>query len=72
MELKKIDRIFADTAYIRTGGGEAEKKCAAYLQSLCAEMGLNAQIEPFEVDMATILEATLTVDGCEIPCKGYL
>ena len=72
MELKKIDRIFADTAYIRTGGGEAEKKCAAYLQSLCAEMGLNAQIEPFEVDMATIQEATLTVDGCEIPCKGYL
>ena len=72
MELKKIDRIFADTAYIRTGGGEAEKKCAAYLQSLCAEMGLNAQIEPFEVDMATIHEATLTVDGCEIPCKGYL
>ena len=72
MELKKIDQIFADTAYIRTGGGEAEKKCAAYLQSLCAEMGLNAQIEPFEVDMATIQEATLTVDGCEIPCKGYL
>lgn len=72
MELKKIDQILADTAYIRTGGGEAEKKCAAYLQSLCAEMGLNAQIEPFEVDMATIQEATLTVDGCEIPCKGYL
>ena len=72
MELKKIDQIFADTAYIRTGGGEAEKKCAAYLQGLCADMGLNAQIEPFEVDMATIQEATLTVDGCEIPCKGYL
>ena len=72
MELKKIDQIFEDTAYIRTGGSDAEKQCAEYLKAQCAELGLEAALEPFEVDMATIKEAKLIVDGAEIPCKGYL
>ena len=181
MDLKKIDRIFEETAYIRTGGSDAEKQCAEYLIAQCAELGLKAELyylnstgkyalsqckgkivmidgylgywmyqdllengavgfitydgnanyvdedidqrelrsyvskgvkipgvninaknaiklvkneaktahiilkqdeykgtshnvvlEPFEVDMATIKEAKLIVDGAEIPCKGYL
>ena len=72
MDLKKIDRIFEETAYIRTGGSDAEKQCAEYLIAQCAELGLKAELEPFEVDMATIHEAKLIVDGEEIPCKGYL
>ena len=72
MDLNKINQIFADTAYIRTGGSDAEKKCAEYLQGLCGELGLQAELEPFEVDMATIHDAKLIVDGEEIPCKGYL
>ena len=72
MDLKKIDRIFEETAYIRTGGSDAENQCAEYLIAQCAELGLKAELEPFEVDMATIHEAKLIVDGEEIPCKGYL
>ncbi|MBQ1962988.1 MAG: DUF4910 domain-containing protein, partial [Clostridia bacterium] len=67
-----IERIFAETAYVRMGGSKEELRTAEYLQSVCAELGLSAHMEDFEVDMATIHEATLTVDGTEIPCRGYL
>ncbi|MBQ1229816.1 MAG: M28 family peptidase, partial [Clostridia bacterium] len=67
-----IERIFAETAYVRMGGSKEELRTAEYLQSVCAELGLSAHMEAFEVDMATIHEATLTVDGTEIPCRGYL
>ena len=71
MDAKQIMQIFADTAFVRMGGSEEELTTARYIQSKCAEMGLDATIEGFEVDMATITEATLTVDGITIPCKGY-
>ena len=72
MEIKQIMDIFQDTAYARTGGSPEELKCAKYLIGKCAEMGLHADLEPFEVDMAIIETAQLVVDGDEIPCKGYL
>ena len=72
MELQKIEQIFADTAYVRTGGSAEELKCARYLQEQCAEMGLTALLDPFEVEMAQKLKAELVVDGKKIPCKGYL
>ena len=65
-------KIFEDTAYVRMGGTEAELKAAKYLQAKCAELGLEAQIQEFDVDMATIQQAELLVDGVQIPCKGYL
>ena len=71
MNIKKINQFFADTAYIRTGGSAEELKCAEYIKAQCAELGLEAHLEAFEVDMATIKEAKLIVDGEEIPCKGY-
>ena len=72
MKSELIERIFADTAYVRMGGSAEELRTAKYLQSVCAELGLSASLETFEVEMATIREATLTVDGQEIPCRGYL
>ncbi len=72
MTEKKIRKLFADTAYVRTGGSEEELNCAGYLVQQCADLGLEARIEEFEVDMATMQEAVLTVDGKEITCKGYL
>lgn len=72
MTTAEMNKIFQDTAYIRTGGSEAELKCAKYIQEKCAEFGAEAKIESFPVDMAEIQEAVLTVDGKEIPCKGYL
>lgn len=71
MDAKKIMKIFEDTAYVRMGGTAEELKCAEYLKQCCAEMGLEATIEPFEVDMATIHEAVFYADGEAIPCKGY-
>lgn len=66
-----IMKIFQDTAYVRMGGTAEELRCAQYLQSLCTEMGKEATIEEFDVQMAEIQEATLVVDGKQIPCKGY-
>jgi len=71
MDATRIMKIFQDTAYVRMGGTEKELQCANYLQQCCAEMGLDAKIEPFSVDMATIREAVFLADGEVIPCKGY-
>ena len=71
MDPKKIMQIFADTAYVRMGGSDAELKSAEYLKQCCAEMGLEATIEAFPVDMAKMEQAVLLADGVEIPCKGY-
>ena len=72
MDARQIMKIFEDTAYVRMGGSPEELKTAEYLQSCLAQMGLNAQIEGFDVDMANIQEACFLADGVEVPCKGYL
>ena len=72
MEPKKIMQIFQDTAYVRMGGSEEELKAAQYIQNKVAELGLNAEIQSFDVPMSDIQEAQLLVDGISIPCKGYL
>ncbi len=72
MTEQQIMKILTDTAYVRTGGSKEELACAEYLKSCCAEMGLTAALEPFEVPMAEIQEATLLADGETITCKGYL
>lgn len=72
MDATQIMKIFEETAYVRMGGSEEELRCAQYIQEKCGELGLNARLESFEVDMATMQSASLTVDGKEIACKGYL
>ncbi len=72
MDAKNIARLFEQTAYIRTGGSAEELKCAEFLGAECEKFGAHAKIEPFDVEMATMHTACLTVDGEEIPCKGYL
>ena len=72
MNAKQIMKIFEDTAYVRMGGSAEELKTAQYLAGLMEEMGLKADIVPFEVPMATLQEAVLTVDGETVTCKGYL
>jgi len=71
MEPKKIMRIFEDTAYVRMGGSPEELRCAEYLKQCCADMGMEATIEAFPVEMATMEEAVFQADGVEVPCKGY-
>ena len=72
MKLCDIERIFNETAYVRMGGSQEELKCAQYLADECKKLGLDANIIPFEVEMATIKQAHLYVDGKEVTCKGYL
>ena len=72
MKSELIERIFAETAYVRMGGSEKELQTAQYIQKICSELGLDSRLEAFEVDMADMHEATLTVDGVDIPCRGYL
>jgi len=71
MDLQTIERIINETAYVRTGGTLEELKCAQYLQGECRKLGFEASLEAFPVAMATMKAAKLTVDGKEIPCKGY-
>ena len=71
MDIQKIDQILQETAYVRTGGTPEELRCALYLQQQCKELGYDAKLEAFPVAMATMQSAKLTVDGKEIPCKGY-
>ena len=72
MTKEQLQKIFEETAYIRTGGSKEEKQCAEYLKAQCEALNIPATIEEFEVDMADIKKAILTVDGVEIPCTGYL
>jgi len=72
MNVLKVNQILKDTAYERLGGREEELKCARYLQKCCEEIGMEARIESFEVELADIHEAKLYVDGQEIPCKGFM
>lgn len=71
MDIKWIDRILRDTAYVHTGGSAEELKCAEYLAAQCAKLGAEAHIEEFDVAMSDMKRAVLLVDGEEIPCKGY-
>ena len=71
MKQEKIREILERTDYIRTSGSAEEKTAAGYLAECCREYGVQAALEPFEVETAEILEAVLTADGRDIPCRGY-
>ncbi len=72
MEEKTVQRIFAETAYVRMGGSPEEARCARYLAGEFEKLGIPARLEEFAVDMAELHSATLEVDGRAVPCKGYL
>ena len=72
MNAENIMKVFSATAYIRVGGRPEEKKVAEYLRQQVVEFGLEAALEPFDVPLGDIEEATLLVDGVSIPCKGYM
>ena len=46
MDAKQIMQIFADTAYVRTGGSPEELRTAEYLRDKAAELGLSARLVP--------------------------
>ena len=73
MDAKQIMEIFADTAYVRTGGSGEEERCARYIAEKCLTLtGRPAALESFAVPQARMKAASFTADGREVPCKGYL
>ncbi len=72
MTAEKIMQIINDTAYVRTGGSDEELACANYLKTVADELGIPAHLEDFTVNMATVKDAHLYIDGEEIVCKGYM
>ena len=71
MKHELINKILADTAYVRMGGREEEKRAAEYLVGVCNEFAKGAYTEEFPVDLADIRRAKLYADGKEIDCKAY-
>ena len=71
MDANRIMQILKETAYVRTGGSPEELQCARYLQACCAELGLQARLEPFPVEMGSVQRAELWCDGVSLPCTGY-
>ena len=71
MNHESIREILNRTDCVRFSGSPEEKAAASYLEGLCLERGIHAFQEPFEVDTAEVREAVLSVDGREIPCRGY-
>ena len=72
MKNSQIRTILKDMDFVRTGGSAEELRAAEYLKNACLALGAKADIEPFEVAMAEMHTARLTLAGREIPCKGYL
>ena len=72
MDIQKINGIFADTAYVRTGGSAEELRCAEYLAGLCAEFGGKAEIQSFPVELAAIEEAIKTMPKYFFLFRVYL
>ena len=72
MNAKEMMKMLQDTAYVRTSGTSEELRCAEYIRDRISDLGLQADLQPFDVPMAEIQEAELMVDGMTIPCTGYL
>ena len=71
MKATQIMKIFKETAYVRMGGSPEELKTAEYIREQVRRLGLEAELQSFDVDMADIQEAVFLADGVKIPCKGY-
>lgn len=71
LNAKEMMKILEDNSYIRTSGTPEELRCAEYIQRKIADFDCKAYLQPFNVPMARIQKAELTVDGVTYPCKGY-
>lgn len=70
MDINRIMKVFQDTDYVHSSGTPEELKAAEYLRGCCAELGVEARIEGFDVAMADVEEAHVYADGLEIPANA--
>ena len=71
MDRNKMQYLFDETNYIRTGGTKEELKCATFIKEEIEKLGLEAKLEPFKVQMADIEECKLITPIGEIKALGY-
>ena len=71
MNTREIKKILDDTAYVRTGGSAEELRCAEYISSRCADMGLETELEAFSIPVYTDKGSSLRIDGKEVEAKIY-
>ena len=70
MQIDHINRILSETAYVRTGGSPEELRAARYLRDRLLQLGLSAEIVPFEVPMAAMHRAVLEAEGAAHFCAS--
>lgn len=66
-----INNILSQTAYIRTSCSAQEQKCAEYIKKHCADMGLSAKFEPFNVKMYKDINTSFSVGGKPVFCTAW-
>lgn len=71
MNIREINKILKETAYVRTGGSPEELRCAQYIASRCSDLGLCATLEAFDVHLYTDKRSSLKIDGREVECKAF-
>jgi aminopeptidase YwaD len=63
--LKKI-------SFIRVTGTEEEKRAADIIQKMVEDEGVKVWQEPYEIDRAEVVKASLSVDGQKFPVMGIM
>lgn len=71
MNANQMMMFLEDNSYVRTSGTPEELQCAKNIMAQVNAFGCEACLQPFDVEMAKILQAELTVDGVGYPCTGY-
>lgn len=71
MNIERLFTLFEDTSFVRWGGSPEELRAAEILKARCEELGVPARIEGFAVPAGDVEFARVTVDGREIPCRGF-
>ena len=76
MNKRQVRQILKDTDFVHTGGSAEELRVAEYLAEQSRAIGAGAHLEPFQVEMADMHAARLTVTyangtTAEVPCEGF-
>lgn len=71
MNTRQVHTILKETDFVHESGTAEELRVAEYLKAQCEALGVQASLEPFDVEMTTIKSASLLADGVTYACLGY-
>lgn len=70
VEKNRAWKELEDLSFYRITGTEGEKKAAQQLKDFCEKLGVQAEIEPYEIEHVDFQTVSLTVGGKEITAYG--